>query len=128
MFKSTSLLRLKTSSILSLGGIIQSAPNPVRISSTASDSHCDTSQCIGVERPQEGPSVVCFSLLPNWIACSDGQVTHGLVSCRRFLFPTPGFSLVAAIGLTALPLSAKWPVRIGFSPPDGLISGFPVLV
>ena len=45
---------------LFLSDIIFSAPNPSLISVTASASHCDLSQCIGVERPQEGVFAVGF--------------------------------------------------------------------
>lgn len=86
---------------LVLSGIIFSTPEPSLISLTASASHGNLSQCIGVKRPQERVFAVSFFLLPNWIACFDGHVTHGLVFCRHFLFPTPGFNLVAAIGVTS---------------------------
>lgn len=86
---------------LFLSDIVFSAPNPSLISVTASASHCNLSQCMGVEGPRREFLQSGFFLLPNWIACFDGQVTHGLVFCRHFLFPTPSFNLVATIGVTS---------------------------
>lgn len=51
-------------------------------------------------------------LFPNWITCSDGQVTGGLVFYRHFLSPLL-VCLVAAFGLTS-------PASLGGGFPNGI--------